>query len=329
MKIFLLEDITTIEEVESKILNSNYKEKLFIAEKYLKMAEELSEEEKTLHYKWDMETKIIEDMLVSNIGGEATRKKTLEIISNLEYSKRTKRDAQGKLIPREERVGNVAVKVLFFKMEESIYCIIFSSNEIYINRAKKLIGESFIKSIDSRFELEADLFNWLFYKYKDNCGVLAQNLQINSITGFIGNSRDEHNIFKSVSDQTSDLTVTKAFISNGEQFRNVTVRIMTEEVQMVFSIDDISNVDLFLNLSQVNYNTSDEGRLLPVYLYTILIPMIKRVYNENAKQFLDIDKKQFLNKMGLEVIMSIMENSDISIKEINTQCVQPDLVLES
>lgn len=316
MKVFLLEGITTIEEVESTVLKRSYKSKLFIAKKNIKMAEMLSEEEKTVYYKWDMESKILEEMLVSNIGGIATREKTLEIVADLEYSKRKKTDDNGRFFPREERVDSVSVKVMFFQIEESIYSIIFSSNEKYIDRTKKLIGEASIRSVDIRFELETDLFNWLFYKYKEADGVLGQNLTINNITGFIGNSIDEENVFKSLSDQTSDLTVTKAFISNGELLRNVTVRITTEEVEMIFSIDDVSNVDLFLNRSAVFFNELCKERLLPVYLYTILIPKLKSVYSANAQQFLETDKRNFSTKMGLEVIRSIMGNNNISVEEV-------------
>ena len=42
-----------------------------------------------------------------------------------------------------------------------------------------------------------------------------------NISGFIGNIGDEQNIFKGTSDQTSELIITKAFISNGETLKQL------------------------------------------------------------------------------------------------------------
>ena len=48
---------------------------------------------------------------------------------------------------------------------------------------------------------------------------------------------DEQNIIKGISEQTSELTVTKAFISNGESLKNVTARIRKEnEVDIVLEL---------------------------------------------------------------------------------------------
>ena len=53
----------------------------------------------------------------------------------------------------------------------------------------------------------------------------------------MGNVADEQNIIKGISEQTSELTVTKAFISNGESLKNVTARIRKEnEVEIVLEL---------------------------------------------------------------------------------------------
>ncbi|OUK18739.1 hypothetical protein BU181_16480, partial [Enterococcus faecium] len=66
----------------------------------------------------------------------------------------------------------------------------------------------------------------------------------------MGNVADEQNIIKGISEQTSELTVTKAFISNGESLKNVTARIRKEnEVDIVFGIDHECNSVIYVTQS--------------------------------------------------------------------------------
>ena len=59
------------------------------------------------------------------------------------------------------------------------------------------------------------------FKFTQNKGSLADGLKLMNISGFIGNIGDEQNIFKGTSDQTSELIITKAFISNGETLKQL------------------------------------------------------------------------------------------------------------
>ncbi|OOG28527.1 hypothetical protein BZK37_01020 [Enterococcus casseliflavus] len=204
-----------------------------------------------------------------------------------------------------------------------MYLLIFSSNETHIDRVQKLIGANLIKNVDKSYQIEPDFFNWLFYRYSLFNGELSEEFKVNNISGFIGNSVDEHNIFKSSSDQTSELIITKAFISNGEILKNVTVKITSTEGEFVFSIDDNSNISLFLNQSMMYFNSSNPELVIPVYLYSIMIPFTKEIYKEISKEFIDKDKKHFSVKIGLEVIQSIIDNNNIELSDIN------DLYLKS
>ncbi|MGH1875068.1 hypothetical protein [Enterococcus casseliflavus] len=316
MKLFLLDKFTSLEEVKRKILNRTYSDPLLIAKRNAEQANTMPESEKYFYYKWDEGKTKLKTIVLSEKDNVSVEDKILESYAELEYPKKKKIDSQGMILPKKDRVNDTSIRVIFFEIECSIYILIFSSNESHIDRVQKLIGGNFIKRVDKKYQIEPDLFNWLFYKYSLFKGQLTEELTVNNISGFIGNSVDEHNIFKSSSDQTSELIITKAFISNGEILKNVTVRITSTEGEFVFSIDHISNVSLFVNQSMLYFNSSNQELVIPVYLYSVLIPLMKEIYKGSSKEFLDKEKKQFSVKIGLEVINSIIDNNNIDLSDI-------------
>lgn len=318
MKLFLLDKYTSLEEVKDNILNRTYSDPLFIAKRNTEQAKTMPDSEKNFYYNWDKEKIKLESIVVSEKGDFFVENRILECFAELEYPKKKKIDSQGMILPKKDRVNETLVRVVFFEIENSIYLLIFSSNETHIDRVQKLIGANLIKDVDKKYQIEPDFFNWLFYRYSLFNGELSEEFKINNISGFIGNSVDEHNIFKSSSDQTSELIITKAFISNGEILKNVTVKITSAEGEFVFSIDHNSNVSLFMNQSMMYFNSSNPELVIPVYLYSILIPITKEIYKEISKEFVDKDKKHFSVKIGLEVIKSIMDNNNIELSDIDS-----------
>ncbi|EOS8059471.1 hypothetical protein DW614_RS13815 [Enterococcus hirae] len=323
IKLFLLDRYKSLKKVEEKILIKMYKEPLLIAKKDREQASTMTEQEKTFYYNWTEVKK--EKITFVETESETIAKEILEAHAELEYPKLRKKDSQGMILPKKDRVQDTSIKVIFFEMEGSIYLLIFTSNEAHTDRVQKLIGQNLIKEVDEKYQIESDLFNWLFYRYSVFKGELSNELIVKNISGFTGNSIDEHNVFKSSSDQTSDLIVTKAFISNGEMLKNVTTRINNTEGEFVFSIDQNSNVSLFVRQSFIYFNSGDLDTTLPVYLYNVLIPAIKEIYIEHSKEFLGIEKKQFSVKIGLEVIQSIMKKNNIELEDIQTSISEKEL----
>ncbi|OTN78261.1 hypothetical protein [Enterococcus faecium] len=321
MKLFLLDKIFNLNEVQETILTQNFKEKLFIARKDIEQENYMTEDEKHFYYTWDQSQTKIEKLLLTDNSDEVI---VIETYAVLEYPKRVKKDNAGNILPKKDRINDASIRVIFFEQEKNVYSLIFSSNEAHIDRVRKLIGKNYIKDVDEKYFMPPDLFNWLFYKFSVSKGLLTTNFTLNNISGFIGNSIDEHNIFKSSSDQTSDLIITKAFISNGEILKNITAKITTLEGEIVFSLDHNSNATLFITQSLMYFNSIDRTILAPIYLYKILIPTIKKTYKENSKKFLERDKKHFSAKIGLEVIKSIINNNDIDLKDIQELFVQID-----
>lgn len=317
MQLFLLRDITELTSIKKDILSNVVKEN-FGAKRDQALIQKLPESERALYYKWDKKRKE-EAIKTSIIEGEEQSIKTIDTLANIEYAKRADRDANKNFLPKSERVGVINVRVLFFQYNKKLYVIIFSSNGTTVERVKKLIGQKIVTGVDDDFILCNDLFNWLFYKYSENEGLLKENLTVNNISGFIGNVIDRDNIFKGTSDQTSELIITKAFISNGETLKSVTTCIETEEGRIYFSIDERSNATLFINQSLFFFrDEEDQHILLPIYLYTSLIPILKKIFAEESGEFMANNKKEFSSKIGLEVTKSIMKHNDITLDEIKS-----------
>ncbi|MGE7851219.1 hypothetical protein ACQKNN_09345 [Bacillus paramycoides] len=319
-KLFKLTGITSLDDVEKNILKKSYAEALKISIKDTKKAKALSEEEKNFYFTWEGVSEPNEIKLnEANEESDEIFGRYLFATANIEYTKKKKKNSNGQFLPKAERVNYTQVMTYFFCMNESVYIIICSSNEFHIERIKKLIGTNYIAKHDQTYDIQPDLFNWLFFKYTQEKGSLAAGLKLMNISGFIGNIGDEQNIFKGTSDQTSELIITKAFISNGETLRTMTARLKNEDIDIVFTVDDKSNTQIYTNQSAVlkTLELQDDNAFFIIYLYSKLIPELKSLYNNASAQFLSEEKKQFSEKIGLEVIESIIKQNRIALEDIS------------
>ncbi|MBR0622135.1 hypothetical protein NLY50_17230 [Bacillus sp. RP12] len=321
-KFFRLTDgnITSLKDVQDRILNKIYTEKLNIAKKDIKLAETLTENEKSFYYTWEEISEL--NKIELNKACEESDEAICEFLfatANIEYTKKKKKGTDGKFLPKKERVNYTQAKTYFFCMNEAIYTIICSSNETCIERVKKLIGINYIDEKNEAYSIQPDLFNWLFFKYTQNKGSLTNELILMNINGFIGNIGDEHNIFEGTSDQTSELIITKAFISNGETLKTITARLKNEDIDIIFAVDERSNTQIYTRQSEVLrlLEFQDDETFFVIYLYSKLIPELKTLYNSASSQFLSEEKRQFSEKIGLEVIESIIKQNSLTLKDIS------------
>ena len=214
-KLFKLTGITSLADVEKNILNKSYAEALKISTKDTKQAETLSDDDKNFYYIWEDSSELNEiELTEANEESDENIGQFMFATANIEYTKKRKKNSKGQFLPKAERVNYTQVMTYFFCMNDSVYIIICTSNEFHVERVKKLIGTNYIAKHDHTYDIQPDLFNWLFFKFTQNKGSLADGLKLMNISGFIGNIGDEQNIFKGTSDQTSELIITKAFISN-------------------------------------------------------------------------------------------------------------------
>lgn len=284
----------------------------------------MSEHEKNFVYSWK-EIKDVEEISLPKISiDDENPEETSELISyqraiaNLEFTKKKKKDDLGQFLPKADRLNEVDIESIFFEKDNKVYILINSSNEYHISRFKKLIGLPNISSVNEEYSLNVDLFNWLIYVYTEQSGNLTEDTVLVNISGFEGSVTDDANIFTGASQQTTELVVTKAFISNGGVLRKITVRVRDENIDITCMVNENSNV-------VINYNNSiklrvmdplDKSTFLQLYLYGYLILKLKQLYSIEAEIFVEEVSPRFSKKIGIEVIKSIVEKNDITLEDI-------------
>ncbi|GIN96916.1 hypothetical protein J6TS1_27860 [Siminovitchia terrae] len=322
-KLFKLTGINSLDDVKINILNRTFADPLVIPKRGNEIYKSLSVEEKNFYFTWGGISEPNELIIQTTDENENEEKNEICVeylfaTAEIEYPKRRKKDSNGNILPKAQRVNYTQIMTYFFSFNKSVHLIICSSNDANQERVKKLVGTSYIANCDKDYEIPSDLFNWLFFKYIESDGCLGEGLDLMNINGFIGNTADEHNVFKGISDQTSELIITKAFISNGEILRTITARLRNEDIDIVFAIDDKSNTQIYVYQSEKLklLEAEDNDTFFIIYLYSHLIPKLKSLYNEASEQFLSNEKRQFSEKIGLEVIKSIINRNSLSIEDV-------------
>lgn len=312
-------------DISDEILKRTYKDPMMIADEDKKKIENIDIDEYKLIYSWDKDS-------VKKAVVEFENKKVSTIISNavIEIPRRRKKNGLGQLLPKKDRIKKDEVKTIFFEYKDNVYVLLNTSKEADSKRVQWLIDKEKILNAGEEFKLDEDLFNWLFYVNKECGKTLTNKWKIDNITGFVGNVSDEENIFKGTSDYTTDLIITKAFISNKESLTDITVKVNSIKADLIFSVDNNSNTILFVNRSSLYFESvadaDEEENLKMIYLYTSLIPRLKELYINDKQLFLRTKKDPFFRKMGLEVIESIMNKNDISLSDIKNKQIKTILV---
>lgn len=321
--IFLLNNINNLGSL-NRIFSRRHNELLSHSLNDADQVSRMSENEKYFVYSWK-EIKEAEEISLPKVSiDNENPEETLEVtfyqkaIANLEYTKRKKKDGVGNFLPKADRLNEIDIDTIFFEKDNKVYVLINSSNEVYINRLKKLIGLSNISSENEAYSLDVDLFNWLIYVYTEQSGNLTEDTVLENISGFEGNVTDDANVFTGASQQTTELVVTKAFISNGGVLRKITVRVRDTDIDIICMINESSNVVIYCtNSSKLRVmEPLDKPTFLQLYLYGYLILKLKQLYSIEAENFVEEVSPRFSKKIGIEVIKSIVEKNDITLGDI-------------
>ncbi|MDM8183398.1 hypothetical protein QUV97_07015 [Enterococcus cecorum] len=313
--IFSLKGFKSILELKKYITtNTMYRETIDLSKKDIENQIVLSGRDSYYEYKWCNEVEVqCFTCLDKNVN-------FISVDANIEYGKRVKRDKNGFYLPREERVSSETYRVYFVFIDNECYSIICASKQIFIDRIQKLIGKKYFDRKQTIYDLPSDFFDWFFYKFTIDEKQLGNDYILDRIDGFKGNIVDENNIVKGESYHTSELIVTKAFISNGELLKNITARVRKEnEIDIVFALDNESKAVIYIRSSEYFclFENLEKHIYLVLYLYFVLIPELLKIYDLEKESFINKNKKTFQKKMGLDVIKSIMEYNNISIDEIS------------
>ncbi|MGE8081662.1 hypothetical protein [Peribacillus loiseleuriae] len=327
--IFLLNNINCLTSL-NKVFSRQHSELLPHVKKDEKQVASMDESEKYFNYSWK-EIGELEEIKVPKINGNDNF--TAEIIlyqkaiANLEYTKKRKKDSNGKFLPKAERVNDLDVESLFFEKENKVYVLIITSNDYNISRFKKLIGEQNISQTNPEYSLNPDTFNWLFYVYTERNGTLNDVTKLENISGFVGNVSDDANVFTGASYQTTELIATKAFISNGGELKKITLRVRDTDIDITCMVNENSSVVINCNLSSKLriMESTDNVTFLLLYLYGYLILKLKQLYINESDSFIKEENPKFSKKIGIDVIKSIVEKNNILLKDLESFLLEDSL----
>ncbi|MCD2334468.1 hypothetical protein [Bacillus cereus] len=324
--IFLLNDINSLSSLD-EVFRRQHRELLSHVKKDVDQVARMCEAEKNFIYSWK-EIGQLEEMKLPKINGENNSTEEIifyqKAIANLEYSKKRRKDSFGDFLPKAERVNDLDVESLFFEKGNKVYVLIITSNDYNISRFKTLIGEHNISLTNTEYSLEPDMFNWLFYVYTERDGILNDDTKLENISGFVGNVTDDANVFTGASYQTTELIATKAFISNGGELKKITLRVRDTDVDITCMVNENSTVVISCNASLKLriMDSMDKATFLLLYLYGYLILRLKQLYKNESDSFIKEDNPKFSKKIGIDVIKSIVEKNNISLKDLESFLVE-------
>ncbi|MGN4544831.1 hypothetical protein [Bacillus cereus group sp. MYBK95-2] len=324
--IFLLNDINSLSSLD-EVFRRQHRELLSHVKKDVDQVARMCESEKNFIYSWK-EIGQLEEMKLPKINGENNSTEEIifyqKAIANLEYSKKKRKDSFGDFLPKAERVNDLDVESLFFEKGNKVYVLIITSNDYNISRFKTLIGEHNISLTNTEYSLDPDMFNWLFYVYTERDGILNDDTKLENISGFVGNVTDDANVFTGASYQTTELIATKAFISNGGELKKITLRVRDTDVDITCMVNENSTVVISCNASLKLriMDSMDKATFLLLYLYGYLILRLKQLYKNESDSFIKEDNPKFSKKIGIDVIKSIVEKNNISLKDLESFLVE-------
>ncbi|MCM0598051.1 hypothetical protein KAR50_09430, partial [Periweissella fabaria] len=299
-----------------------YKDEFQHAKKHNLQMDKLDESERFFYFRWltpdPVDELKIPRLKEKEVPLSENTIKFKKVVAQIEYSKKKITGDDKKILLKQDRLNIANIETIFFEKDNQVFVLILTSDVNHLRRVKKLIGESLDETGNLNYNLSPELFNWLIYTYEEHKGILNTNITLKNINGFVGNVTDEANIFTGTSYQTTELIVTKAFISNGGQLRKISMRIEDDDVNVSYFVNEDSTIILDLRDSSKKrlLDNLDDQTFLLLYLYGYLILKVKNIYLDCSVKFINEEKPNFSKKIGIEVIQSIMKNNEIMLDEI-------------
>lgn len=313
--ILLNERFNSLENVQSNLLTLNNNK--LVASISATEARELSTDDKTLYSNWMncnlLDSHILEyDFHPEDEGTGNVR--FLVKTAHVEYTKKQKRDNHGQLLEKYLRINVIDINVIFFEANNRIYAII-CANDNHEKKVIDLVSSANIDNVNTTYEISANEFYWLFYRYSVGLSELNASLTISNITSFKGNIFDEHHVIEGNSDETSELIVTKAFVSTGNDFTKMKINLNSYGSNIVFLVDNISNLSIDAE-STIILTEYPPEIVIPLYIVSIIIPIIHLNYIEDDFTEDAQVKQEFSKRVGLDVITKIIEYNNVELSDL-------------
>lgn len=311
----LTEEIDSLDAVREKILERIYKTLLPLKN----LPEDMEDDEKYYYSRWNVETNNTEsNSIYLHLNDKNCNEiPYLKVTASCEYATRRRKDENNQILPKNHRLNIEQTDVVFVYQNEEVYAVVFTVEHQPLVRIKKLIGEDFISSEDNINNLTSDFFHWLFYRYTMNKRDLGNYINLENIVGFTGIIMTDDHIVKGISDQTAELIVTKAFISNGYPIKSIKVKLYSGNGMLTFFVNE--NDDLYVESgSSISLSISKckEDIAMPIFLFFIVLPELRRLYTIDEQAFIGEEKLKFNAEMGKEVIRSIASKNAIDLNSL-------------
>jgi len=227
----------------------------------------------------------------------------------------------GELLPKEQRTIIETVQTIFFEANGRVYAILFTTNVTLINKVKKLFGD-YLKELENDeeinitdYNIDPDLFYWLFYKHEEHNGLIEARFEVESIAGFIGNIADETHTVTGSSDVTPSLLVTKAFVSKYHPFKSLDVLLKYHNYKLNFIFNDSSECYIRSSCSIPNLRI-DKKIASALIIYGFIIPHLYNLYSNDETWAEESTRLNFAKKIGKQVIKEIADFHALSLEDI-------------
>lgn len=239
-----------------------------------------------------------------------------------EYSTRRKKDDLNRLLPKEKRLNTQQTDVLFISVKGNIFAIVYTTDEYELKRIKSLINKDILDPLNTEYQMDPDIFTWLFYKYINDEFNIGNDITMHGITGFTGNILSDENKFKGDSESMPDLMITKAFLANKYSITAMRLDLNVEDSTTSFYVsENTSGNELGVaakrgSSTNIILQPHDIYDTMPIYIYFCLIPEIFSNYEKEKAEFESSHKAKFLKKIGIEVIQMILARNNLTVNDI-------------
>lgn len=242
--------------------------------------------------------------------------------ASIEFPRNKRTDNIGNILPREERININDVPIILIKdSKEESFLIIISSYKPDVFRVNKLIGIDDVQGINVSDCIPNEFFVWMYYCYNRHEKIL-DDLNLNNIVGFTGIIDDDTNKITGSSNSTSNLLITKAFVSNGYDLKSLIFDLSDSALTTVTAINEDRSLILDLNETELSFDSLSEGsrdqkmvRSI-AYIYSSLLPALIKKYDSEKPSFVS-QNKNFSKEIGIEVVQSIIDHNGINKNELS------------
>lgn len=239
-------------------------------------------------------------------------------VAKIEFPRRIKVRTDGTLMPRSERINVNYPDVLLFKDEDQTYLAIITSYLPDIKRVCRLFGEDRVEKLQPSQYLTDSFFVWIYYHFSKEKPILS-DLKLNNIEGFTGIISDPSNTVVGNSDDTANLIITKAFVSNHYPLKSLKLNFFSKSLMALMVLTEEKEVSIDVPKTKFLLQSIDDANEVSLasiaFIYIYLLPKLLKKYHDEKEVFKK-DNISFSKEIGLDVVNAIIRKNNISLEDL-------------